>query len=317
MKKCAVALAALMGAAVAQAVPYSQLIVFGDSLSDSGNLLARSQAYVPGVLPVGLPQAPYYQGRFSDGRAAVEWLADDLGVALRNFSVGGATTGLFNNQAPPLPGLLETGLRSQLAEFLSQGPADGQALYTVFGGANDFLVATPATANTIAAEAIGNLTQTVLDLYGAGARNFLLPLLPDLGLTPRALASADGGVGAQQMALGFNAVLAAAYGQLAQMLPSAKLHVFDLAATHHKLLQQSASIGISNTTSGCFSGFVGIPGALCNDHSTHFYFDEIHPSAVVQREIGKAFLRTVPEPASYGLAALGLLAVAARRRKSA
>src|SRR5664279_4977217 len=48
--------------AVAQAGSFSSVVVYGDSLSDNGNLFAAT----------GQPGAPYYQGRRSDGLVAVE-----------------------------------------------------------------------------------------------------------------------------------------------------------------------------------------------------------------------------------------------------
>ena len=68
----------------AQASPFSSLIVYGDSLSDNGNLFAA----------VGQPEAPYYLGRRSNGPVAVEQLAVLLGVPLIDFAWIGATTGI-------------------------------------------------------------------------------------------------------------------------------------------------------------------------------------------------------------------------------
>ena len=71
-------------APVAEASPISALIVYGDSLSDNGNLFAA----------VGFLPAPYASGRFSNGPVAVEYLATMFGVPLVNFAYGGATTGI-------------------------------------------------------------------------------------------------------------------------------------------------------------------------------------------------------------------------------
>src|SRR5689334_18901018 len=69
---------------VADASPITSVVVYGDSLSDNGNLFAA----------VGFPPPPYFHGRFSDGPVAVEQLAASLGVPLFDFAVGGATTGI-------------------------------------------------------------------------------------------------------------------------------------------------------------------------------------------------------------------------------
>lgn len=69
--------------ALAPASPFSRLIVFGDSMSDNGNVAAATGFY---------PPAPY-ANRFSNGPVAVEYMASALGLPLIDFAYGGATTG--------------------------------------------------------------------------------------------------------------------------------------------------------------------------------------------------------------------------------
>ncbi len=70
----------------ARADSFSAVFVYGDSLSDNGNLHSA----------VGLPPPPYYNGRFSNGPVAVEQLAAQLVAPLFDFAWGGATTGVGN-----------------------------------------------------------------------------------------------------------------------------------------------------------------------------------------------------------------------------
>ena len=96
---------------VASASSFSSVIVYGDSLSDNGNLYALSGDTYP-------PSPPYYDGRFSNGPVAVEQLAADLGVPLYDFAVAGATSGVGNYvdggtaDNPGLVGLARDGGRS-------------------------------------------------------------------------------------------------------------------------------------------------------------------------------------------------------------
>src|SRR6185503_7186924 len=85
-KLLTLALVFLSAATVANADSFSAIVVYGDSLSDNGNLFAAS----------GQPPAPYFQGRRSDGPVAVEQLAGALGVPLVDFAWIGATTGIGN-----------------------------------------------------------------------------------------------------------------------------------------------------------------------------------------------------------------------------
>jgi phospholipase/lecithinase/hemolysin len=96
------------------ATPFSDLIVFGDSLSDNGNA-----------------------GRFSNGPVWAERIAERMGLDLQparsggtNYAIGGARThgGL-------------TDVLSQTAAYLARRSVDPDALYIVFAGANDLLAA--------------------------------------------------------------------------------------------------------------------------------------------------------------------------------
>ena len=102
----ALATSTLLAAAPAAAGPYSSLTVFGDSLSDTGNILTLTGG--------AFPTTPYQTGRFSDGPNWIDVLAAGLGLPMgatpsrlggSNYAYGGARTGLtgdpLNPFAPP------------------------------------------------------------------------------------------------------------------------------------------------------------------------------------------------------------------------
>src|SRR5687768_11182352 len=70
---------------------FSQVIIFGDSLSDAGNVHEATNGLIPGP--------PYYNGRFSNGPTYAEVLTANLGLSAApsfhggtNYAVGGART---------------------------------------------------------------------------------------------------------------------------------------------------------------------------------------------------------------------------------
>src|SRR6516165_7101387 len=73
-----------------RADPITQIVVFGDSLSDVGNTFAAK----------GITPAPYFQGHYSNGPIWVEQLAARLGLPAplpallggTDFAFGGAET---------------------------------------------------------------------------------------------------------------------------------------------------------------------------------------------------------------------------------
>ena len=126
----------------ARAGEVTGIVSFGDSLTDVGNYYAATNDVSP-------PSSLHYDnGRFSNGLNWVEYLAKDLGVAAptastsggTDYAYGGAMTGTgttvstFINATATVPNI-----GTQIATYLgSNTPTAGQ-LFTIWGGANDFL----------------------------------------------------------------------------------------------------------------------------------------------------------------------------------
>lgn len=311
----ALASAPVSAVVVMAPAPFSRVIAFGDSLSDTGNFLALT-ASLPAYFPTPLPQAgDYSAGRFSNGAVAVERLANGLGVALQNYAYGGAKSGTGGK-------LPNTGLQSQLGLFTSSlggAAADPNALYFVWGGANDLREITPATFASTITSTINNLTGIVGSLYQLGARNFLLPNLPDIGLTPEARSGGQAVMGGATFASEtFNNGLAAAYGALANSLTGEHFSYFDVMAAQRTLTLGSPGNGFSNVDQACFTGDIGVPGTQCADASRYLYWDKIHPTAATHALLGAQMLAAVPEPQTMLLMVVGglsLLGVARRRQR--
>jgi len=123
---------------IAGSTPFSRIIVFGDSLSDTGN----ASMLTGGFYPASPPNA---EGRISNGPLWVEHLAESLGMEIQpedQYAVVGACSGLgnFSSVAYGIPQLAGTGLKWQIQTFLNYsgpGQVDPNALYVVLIGAND------------------------------------------------------------------------------------------------------------------------------------------------------------------------------------
>ena len=181
----------LLGASAFARTPYSSIVIFGDSLSDTGRMVALTGG--------AFPAPPTYDyGRQSNGPVWNEYLADWLGMSgtVQNYAVVGAMTApapgfpTGNVWSDTFPGLEGTDLTSQVYDYLTDagGAADPQALYIVQGGANDF----PRVADP------GVIVQNVATLVGllqwSGARHIMVVNLPDLGKTPRVILGEETGV---------------------------------------------------------------------------------------------------------------------------
>ena len=300
----------LVSVPVQAGISYSSLFVFGDSLSDAaGGSNVNPFAPNQGGL---VPPAPYAGGRFSNGKVAVEYLADSLGLDAAHtyqFAIGGART----DTGGTIPG---TGLANQVLAFSGFAPSLGNlsgGLFSVWAGANDFRDSLVLPDPTAAFGGIfANLGASISTLYGLGARNFLLPNLPDVGLTPEGQSA-----GISALSLGFNQALLGFYSFLEAQLVGADFHHVDTFAAQHALLDAAPGNGLTNTTAGCLLTLANtLAGLDCN---SAFFVDNIHPTTQVHEALGRAMLASaVPEPANMLLTAtalLALMAASARRRR--
>ena len=314
------------------AAPFTKLFVFGDSTSDNGNLTALSGG--------ALPTPPYLPGRASNGLVAVEYLSQALGlgpllpaaVGGTNFAVIGAATG--NVPIPSIPGatadnigqvlgfpLPPTGMSTaQLALYFMRNPAtDPNALFFIWGGPNDLGI-NPSPA--VAVQAAANIGLIIDTLYGAGARNFLVPNMADLGLTP----GNDGAEAAASFLTSvFNTALAGQFAARAG-LPGINLVGFNTFGLFNAVVASPQTYGFTNVEDECYQGpllGIGGTGPVCATPNTYLFWDQTHPSGPAHALLGTAFAGAVspavPEPAITALTGLGLgvAALALRRRRAA
>ncbi|WP_374593958.1 SGNH/GDSL hydrolase family protein [Aquabacterium sp.] len=292
---------------------YSQIIAFGDSLSDNGNLLAL----------VGSPGEPYYQGRFSNGITAVEVMARQMGLGLTDYAYGGGQTGTGNVAGTFLNG---TGIQGQIARYgaglaSARATTDSSALYFVWGGPNDFFAGnamlSPATATTAA----NNLKADITSLYNLGARDFFVPLMPDLGVTPSARAANAAHPGYAAVATAdsnsFNSLLSANLQTLSSTLTGIHIQTFDSYSFLHAQIDARAAQGF-DVTDSCFNSSAQ---TVCGNPEQYLFWDGVHPTAASHEVLGAAFAAAaaVPEPGSWLLmmAGVSVLALGAKRRRGA
>lgn len=270
------------------------LIVFGDSLSDNGNIYEASGGDIP-------PSPMYWNGRFSNGMVWADTLAVDIGATLSNFAIGGATTGTANvNDAHPAGPF--GGLQNEIADYTG-GTIDTLALHVVAAGSNNFL-SIPADPVAAITTGVTEILTAVGTLKAVGVTKIWLFNLPDLGLTPRLI---NAGLSAQGTALtdAFNAAL---LGGLAQV-GFTDVNVYDTAGIMREIVANPADFGLTNVTDACLA--VGCTSDWMLDPDEFMFWDDIHPTRAVHGIIADDLRTTawVPIPASAWLlgSALGLL----------
>ncbi len=329
--------AALLCPLVASALPINQIVVFGDSLADGGNnaILIDSGFTDPFIPPgtrtptpipsddfFGFP--PYASNRYSNGPVWVEHFANSLGLPLApallggtNFAFGGATTGPID---PGFPGIttLPVSVATQVTAYLAFFPPPTlDTLFVINVGGNDVRAileaADPmAAAPGAIANYVADMTGFVGSLWAAGARQFLISTVPDVGKTP-AIApfgpAVAGAATAISQAMG-QALILGLSNLPDAILESSRIDILDLFAMQQALFANPAAFGMTDVTNGCAQN-----DPVC-DPNTTFFWDGLHPTTAGHAIIARAALEivSVPEPSTVALISLGLLAGAMRRR---
>ncbi|AHE66377.1 GDSL family lysophospholipase PlaA [Legionella oakridgensis] len=173
---------ALLFSSLVSAMPLNKIVVFGDSLSDNGNLYEYMKHQFP-------QDPPYFQGRFSNGPVWIELLTstyfpEDSASHLQDYAFGGA--GVLDEEDDDPDSALFT-LRREVDSYLlaHHDRADENSLYVVWIGSNNYL-AIPEDSEKALNTVLGGIQRDIKRLIEKGAKNILIVNLPDLGQTPAA-----------------------------------------------------------------------------------------------------------------------------------
>ena len=202
-RKLTIAAALLIAAGSASA---GNVWVFGDSLTDPGNLRAATAGQFPPPFEVA-PDPPYPDGRRTNGNTWVNYLEEDFSRArFSNAAVAGAIAGEFLYELAPsvfvpidnlnditvfgvqnavgqVPHLLPDviGLQEQVLRFSGAQAPDDIGVFWI--GANDFFAATLAPVMPVPALVVEDIKTAARAVNAKGIDTLVVGNLPDLGKT--------------------------------------------------------------------------------------------------------------------------------------
>ena len=260
---------------IAFASSYSQIISFGDSLSDNGD----ADNYGFGVA--------------SNGDVWLDHLAGILGVELLDMAYGGARTyGHPSSAVSPATTGYQFGFGWQIEQYLATFTVDPDALYTIWIGGNDLLNLEGASPEAVIGNAVTIISQGINDLVTAGVQNILVINMPNLGLTPlmngqnteEPFNLFNDPVGGTQLSEAFNAALDAAISPYGSTINLTKLDIFTLMADF-------ISEGLFDNTTNMLQ-FAG------ETSDSYLFFDAIHPTTLGHSSVADEAASSVrPVPA--------------------
>lgn len=291
---------------------YTSITIFGDSLSDPGNIPKF-------FFGIDVPPPPYYKNEFSNGPIYAYYLGGEFGISVpfTDYAIGGAFTGTQNFgglPGNPLVGLPNAGMDGEITLYLSTNPhPTPRDLFFVWGGANDYFGylnnsfsapagATPAQLTNIflapgggpIPTTIANLVHDIDRLAAIGVRNFVVPNLPNLGATPDYNGSSATAVPATLLATLHNQALAQAMSQLQQQL-HVNVTVVDIGAVFNDVVANPAKYGLINVTNQC------ILNSTCVAQQLHYLFwDGVHPTGFIQQTLSEAYFASLSGPTTVG-----------------
>ncbi len=293
----------------ASAQSFSNVVVFGDSLSDSGNA-ATGSGLPPGTSFTTNPDPVW-----------AEIVAEAFGASGLNSRAGGpnyAFAGACMNPATPCDQDLSPTVTEQIGMHLGLrgGSLDQNALYAIWGGLNDIAdsaLSNPATAlGHVLAAADVNAAQ-IRRLRGAGARHVVVFNMPDASLAPFAVS-----LGPANQA-GISALVGQYNEKLYAGIRENEYGVvpININAALSALAANPARYGLTNTTgTACGAPNAGsavsiqcgpegtpypvtyAPGA----NETYLFADRSHPSGVVHAMLASMVTSTLAAPLQVSLA---------------
>lgn len=292
---------ALSCAGTVQAQEFTGFYVFGDSLSDSGNIAQLN----------GLP--PGYAFTTNPDPVAAKIIAAYFGQSSLNslsggpnFAWGGACVNPVGPCLNPVPRISD-----QVTQYLALtgGSADPNALYSIWGGANDIfatLTLDPlnAQANTVAAATA--YVQQIARLQAAGANYIIVYNLPNLGATPQFLATPNAG-SVSQITVVYNSALNAGLQNLGDgIIP---INTFGLIS---EIIANPSRYGFTNVTGtacvpansiACDVNTGGLPGGFApGTNDTYLFADGVHPTGAAHRMLANVVISTIAAPVQFSMA---------------
>ncbi len=289
----------------------NKIVVFGDSLSDTGNLYE----YMHHQLPMS---PPYYDGRFSNGPVWIEHLIKhyfptDSKSHLIDYAFGGAVVGSEDENDDDISDGALLNLDAEVGSYLlaHDDKADASSLFVIWMGSNNYL-SLPEDLDGEVAFTLTGIRRSLELLVSKGAKHIMVVGVPDLGKTPMAeefeYTKELGYLSSQH-----NLKLDEEVAQLKSRYPDVEWVLYHVDILLTNALERPAFYGFNNVTGTCYDTQDYMPssqsvlnmvsrvksnreaeksGDVCD---TYLFFDPVHPSGRAHEYISEWGIKALDE----------------------
>ncbi|ORX93082.1 SGNH hydrolase [Basidiobolus meristosporus CBS 931.73] len=256
----------------------SNVVVFGDSHSDTGNTRAISKNRSP--------PPHYFQGRYSNGPNWVDYVGKNLGIAIKNFAYGGGTVDSSLNQGIAGYGskVKVPGIAQQVDLFLNTTYGNIQnTLFLLCGGSNDYFMNATVEANDIQ----NAMRDSAEALLKKGATSIALCTLPPLTATPMIKSTWIKRLIFRFAEPVYNYRVRQLVSELQIRHPDRYFITWDLGPILSNIIQNAKENGFTNTYQACVDEKNNSPP--CKNPDEYVYWDSINPTTRTHKLIAESF----------------------------
>lgn len=305
----------------AYSAPAREMIFFGDSLTDNGNLYRVSKKIIP-------KSPPYFEGRFSNGMTWAEHLALAYGLKYQIYAVGGATS-IFH--LPTTKFIAPTTLYLEVYKYILDSLFTDRSnnIYVIWIGDNDYDFYDQEEPDAWTTRVVEGIVDGINTLISYGAKNFIILNLTDTSRTPFARQNNDL-TKLRNMIIEHNRKLGVALTFLQVSHPDVNIRKINTFGIFNDIVDQTQKyntlyhLNITDTENACWTGGLTMnklrdvvpefpttsielnytyqmaqslkAGTVpCDTPNQHLFWDDMHPAAVYHQLLARIVEETLAQ----------------------
>ncbi|CAG8529344.1 12198_t:CDS:2 [Acaulospora morrowiae] len=277
------------------------IVAFGDSLTDNGNLWKMSNGTIP-------PGDSYFQGRWTNGHVWVEFVESRLVAKLTDCAFGGALTEKNLNGSKSekflsiysVPSVKEQveGILPNITKF------PPQTTFTFWSGSYDYMKIFENNLTITPTDIIASIQNSVSLLSSSGARRFLFLNIPPIHRIPH-YKSYNNLTRLRDLVEKHNILLNETISNITRS-KRIQAQVFDVWGFAERVLSDPRKFGFKNTVDSCLNkqefvngtGLNKVTGQnvvsssikTCENPDEYLWWDDMHPTTKAHELLAKEII---------------------------